>query len=199
MNIEYPYWYFDSAISSEKCNEIISLAKTKNKSSGSLISNKKKESISNNVIRNSTVAWIDDKWIFELIHPYIHAANKQAGWNWKFDCIEPIQFTKYALDQFYDWHPDGGSDFLSVYSNQSDSTKNGKIRKISVTINLVDGNDYEGGSLEFDLGINTLSFLKIAPILISSGKFEFFNSLFINSDVSMISASITSYSPFKIV
>ena len=27
MNIEYPYWYFDSAISSEKCNEIINLAK----------------------------------------------------------------------------------------------------------------------------------------------------------------------------
>jgi len=45
MNIEYPYWYFDSAISSEKCNEIINLAKTKERSSGSLISNKKKAHI----------------------------------------------------------------------------------------------------------------------------------------------------------
>ena len=36
--------------------------------------------------------------------------------------------------------------------------------------------------------------LNIAPILDSSGKFEFL-PLFINSDVSIISASITSYSP----
>ena len=29
---------------------------------------------------------------------------------------------------------------------------NGKVRKISVTINLVDGNEYEGGNLRFDYG-----------------------------------------------
>ena len=52
---------------------------------------------------------------------------------------------------------------------------------------------------KLDLGIITLSSRKIAPILISSGKFEFFSSLFINSEVSIISASITYYSPFKIV
>ena len=39
-----------------------------------------------------------------------------------------------------------------------------------------------------DLGIITFLFLKIAPILISSGRFEFFNSLLINSEVSIISA-----------
>ena len=52
---------------------------------------------------------------------------------------------------------------------------------------------------KFDLGIITSSPLKIAPILISSGKFEFFNSLFTSSEVSIISASIISYSPFKIL
>ena len=43
------------------------------------------------------------------------------------------------------------------------------------------------------------STLNIDPILISSGKSEFFNSLLIKSEDSKISASITSYSPFKIV
>ena len=52
---------------------------------------------------------------------------------------------------------------------------------------------------KFDLGITTLLSRKTAPILISSGKFEFLSSLLINSEVSIISASITSYSPFKIV
>ena len=36
---------------------------------------------------------------------------------------------------------------------------------------------------KFDLGITTLLSRKTAPILISSGKFEFFNSLLINSEV----------------
>ena len=54
-------------------------------------------------------------------------------------------------------------------------------------------------NFESDLGIKILSFLKIAPILISSGKFAFFKSLLISSDVSIISASITSYSPSSIV
>ena len=52
---------------------------------------------------------------------------------------------------------------------------------------------------KLDLGIITFLSLKIAPILISSGKLEFFNSLLINSEVSIISASITSYSPLRIV
>ena len=52
---------------------------------------------------------------------------------------------------------------------------------------------------KFDLGIITLSSIRTAPILISYGKLEFFSSLLINSEVSIISASITSYSPFKIV
>ena len=48
-----------------------------------------------------------------------------------------------------------------------------------------------------DLGIITSSPLSMAPTLISSGRFEFFNSLLINSDDSIISASIISYSPFN--
>ena len=150
MNIEYPYWYFDSAISSEKCNEIISLAKTKNKSSGSLISNKKKESISNNVIRNSTVAWIDDKWIFELIHPYIHAANKQAGWNFQWEFSEPCQFTEYNKGQFYGWHCDS---HIKPY-DMPGNPRHGKIRKLSMTLTLSNKSDYEGGDLQLWQGGN---------------------------------------------
>ena len=53
--------------------------------------------------------------------------------------------------------------------------------------------------INLDVGIIISSFLKMAPILISSGRFEFFNSLFISSEESIISASITSNSTFKIV
>ena len=53
--------------------------------------------------------------------------------------------------------------------------------------------------MKFDLGIIIFLSLKTAPILDSSGRFESFISLLINSDVSAISASITSYSPLEIV
>ena len=53
--------------------------------------------------------------------------------------------------------------------------------------------------MKSDLGMITFLSRKTAPILISSGRFEFFNYLLINSEVSIISASITSYSPFDIV
>ena len=152
MYLKVPYISYPSILKPEICDKIIQHGKDK-LISAVVVDSKTNTSI-DQTPRNSYVSWLSDQWIYDLILPYIKDANKQAGWNWNFDCIEPIQFTKYGLDQFYDWHPDGGSDCLSVYTNQSDSTKNGKIRKISVTINLVDGNDYEGGSLQFDLGIS---------------------------------------------
>ena len=152
MYLKVPYISYPSILKPEICDKIIQHGKDK-LISAVVVDSKTKTSI-DQTPRNSYVSWLSDQWIYDLILPYIKDANTQAGWNWNFDCIEPIQFTKYGIDQFYDWHPDGGSDCLSVYTNQSDSTKNGKIRKISVTINLVDGNDYEGGSLQFDLGIS---------------------------------------------
>ena len=47
--------------------------------------------------------------------------------------------------------------------------------------------------IKFELGIIMSFPLKIARILISSGSLAFFYSLLINSEVSIISASITSY------
>ena len=49
--------------------------------------------------------------------------------------------------------------------------------------------------IKFDLGIITLFFLTIAPILISSGNSESLIFLFKSSDFSNIFAYINSYSP----
>jgi hypothetical protein len=40
------------------------------------------------------------------LHPYIHQANRNAGWNFEWDWSESCQFTKYKLNQYYDWHCD---------------------------------------------------------------------------------------------
>ena len=33
--------------------------------------------------RKSKIAWINDKWIYDIINPFIHTANKNAGWNFQ--------------------------------------------------------------------------------------------------------------------
>ena len=79
-------------------------------------------------------------WIYRELHPLVHEANANAGWNYHWDWSEPCQFTKYdgSKKQHYDWHTDSG-----VKPNP-----NGKVRKLSMTVALVDGDQYEGGDFE---------------------------------------------------
>ena len=148
------------------------------------------------------------------MHPFVHQANRAAGWNFEWDFSESCQFTKYQPGQFYGWHADGSSDWPAIYKptlkgedgkwkicefipkedktdwiyEQDDMgnkypkviitdrdcpvrkrkdylgnetpingfTDNkyywGKIRKISMTINLTEPDDYKGGDLKFDFG-----------------------------------------------
>ena len=42
-------------------------------------------------VRDSDVSWLNDKWIYDIFHPYIHHANAQAGWNWHWNFSESFQ------------------------------------------------------------------------------------------------------------
>jgi PKHD-type hydroxylase len=96
--------------------------------------------------RKSDLVWLNDTWIYREIHPYIHRANKEAGWNFEWLRSESCQFTKYKLNQFYDWHSDG----WNLPYNKPDTPEHGMVRKLSVTCQLTDGSEYTGGELEFD-------------------------------------------------
>ena len=56
--------------------------------------------------RNSDLVWLNDTWIYKELHPYVHMANKNAGWNFDWERSESCQFTKYKHNQYYDWHCD---------------------------------------------------------------------------------------------
>ena len=87
---------------------------------------------------------MDDRWIYNEVQPYIHQANKSAGWNFDWNWSEACQFTKYKPGQYYDWHCDS---WEGVYKAKGPTE--GKIRKLSVTVSLSDEKDYSGGELEF--------------------------------------------------
>jgi PKHD-type hydroxylase len=121
-------------------------------------------------IRDSEITWLSDDWIYDLIKPYINDANRNAGWRYQYDTYENFQYTTYRPGGFYNWHSDGGSCHNSVFKkyiygiteNREDGTMPkeythnshwvGKIRKLSMTINLNTAEEYEGGTLKFDFG-----------------------------------------------
>ena len=201
MNLHNKYYYFKSAIDSDVCEKIILAGKEKmkisiengekvdahtfgendkfsmpnadpqNELTIQKIKNKKKKK--EVYIRDSRVSWLNDDWLYNLFLPYIHEANKKAGWNWNINYTENFQFTEYANDQFYGWHADNSTnDDFGIFkryiygvtstplkSNEGlppyhviDNNMVGKIRKISMTVNLCAPGSYDGGNLKFDFG-----------------------------------------------
>ena len=145
------YWYFKSALTSKFCDDVIKFGLEKKEQmarTGGFGEREltKKQLSELKQKRNSDVVFLDDEWIYKEIHPYIHHANAQAGWNFEWEHSEACQFTKYKLNQYYDWHQDT---WPKPY-NHPGLRDHGMIRKLSVTCQLTDGSEYEGGELEFD-------------------------------------------------
>lgn len=97
-------------------------------------------------VRKSNIKWLPpeaDKteWMYEKLMQLTLEANFN---HWKFDLShwkDAIQYTEYNGEEGggYDWHLDVGPHPLSH-------------RKISITVQLSDPNDYEGGDLEIWTG-----------------------------------------------
>jgi len=151
MNLPYDYWYFTGELTSRFCDDLIKeglkqqeiIATTGYFGNGRDL---KKNPLNKEELkilrekRDSNISWLVAPWIYREIHPYIHIANKNAGWNFQWHRTEPCQFTKYKHNQFYGWHQD----------NWNKPNENGEIRKLSIICQLTDSSDYTGGELEFD-------------------------------------------------
>lgn len=102
--------------------------------------------IVNPSIRQTDVGWIDlsqpkFNWIYDRIVKYLEAVNDDV---WGYDLAEPyliqgLQLGKYKKDSFYGWHTDS-------WAGQS------SIRRLSMTIQLTNPNEYEGGKFEIFRG-----------------------------------------------
>ena len=180
MILKYNYFFYQAALDQSTCKKIIDLGlkeiekrkltegsalgmtndggeyndKKKFRLEDKKISDLPEKDIKNIVTRDSDVAFLNEMWLYKLVQPYIKRANIDAGWNFDIDFMEGLQFTSYKNNGFYGWHTDGGSDKSYAYKKDGPDTvdKNmlGKVRKISMTINLSDPNDYEGGNLKID-------------------------------------------------
>ena len=148
MNLNYHYWFFKKAVSDKFCDAVIKRGLEKKPMLGT-VGTEEDEVKDFKKTRNSNIVWMNDRWIYREITPFIHLANKNAGWNYDWDFTESCQFTKYSKNQFYGWHIDSWN---NPYNMPNDVKKHNKNRKLSVTVSLSNSSEYEGGDLEFDCG-----------------------------------------------
>ena len=136
------FWFWKKEIKEETCKDIITLGLSKIDTTAMVDSDKTKK-----VDRRSKITWLDDVWLYDLISFYVNQANQNAGWNFKLDWFEPIQFTKYFASEkgHYNWHVDIGR----PYDDSNPNWEN-KQRKLSTIISLSDPSEYEGGDFEFN-------------------------------------------------
>lgn len=94
----------------------------------------------NDELRKSSVMFIEDTkendWIYNKLASLAINCNNER---FAFDLLgfhQELQLTKYSEGNFFDWHLDFGAGEISA-------------RKLSMTIQLSDPKEYEGGDLQF--------------------------------------------------
>ena len=156
MLLEHNYYFFKKAVPIKTCEKILKAGRKKIAQRASTAGRGLDLSK-----RNCMVAWINDKWIYEIINPFIHTANKQAGWNFEWDWNESSQFTIYEKGHYYGWHADQKPE----PNKNKDKNLDGKIRKLSLTLQLTDKTEYEGGDFQFMwIRDDTKGFLNVITI-----------------------------------
>jgi len=157
MLLHNDYYYWEGELDEKVCNKIIALGSekfspatvwvqkhpitTEEKTTGH---NLKPQVIEG--YRKSDVVWLDEKWVRDLVLPYMWEANKEAGWDFDIDEIDRVQLTRYKVGEFYDWHCDGMSDTIAGIKRLG-GVGEGKVRKLSMSILLND--NYEGGEFQY--------------------------------------------------
>lgn len=132
------FWFWESALSPERCDELIAQCKQVPAQKGTTF--KDGEYVESSPLRNSTIRWVQGvPDVVNTLWPFVWESNRKA-YNFDIATIFDVQFTEYNADeqQFYGWHHD---------INFTADT--GYDRKISVIIQLSDPEDYEGGEFEF--------------------------------------------------
>jgi len=140
MNAIWQMWA--QALDKELCDRIVTECEYYNPEDATIGSTNKTQ---DHQVRRSTVRWVDAKdknsiFIHDLLMDYATLANRHA-FGVEINQLHEIQYTIYNGEQedFYDWH------FDTFWANPRQTD-----RKISITIQLSNPDEYEGGEFLFE-------------------------------------------------
>ena len=141
---------WEDGFTNQECNEIIRLGESLSAKDSTVGSNNKSQKCDGN-IRKSLNSWLklndETEWVYARLGNICRCLN---GMNWRFDISgfsEELQYTRYNDDNsFYGWHIDNG---LTGSEHPQ--------RKLSVTLQLSEPSEYEGGEFQIHASkLNTL-------------------------------------------
>ena len=135
--------FWQDAFTIEECKKIIDIGERRRKLKAQIGGGL--AGLNDPKVRRSDIVWLfpqdDMTWAFQKMSHYIHSLNERFfGFDlWGF--TEGFQFTKYDSKEkgFYDMHVDRG---MGMYTP----------RKLSITLQLSDPDDYVGGDLNLYFG-----------------------------------------------
>jgi len=130
---------FDSVFSAEECERILDIGRALDRA-GRLSAGRVDAEQSIDSMRDVAIAFLapdeSTAWIFQRLGEILAQANQDA---YRFDIDgfhQGVQISRYSPGQHYGWHLDIGPGAAAG-------------RKLSLTLQLSDPQDYDGGNLEF--------------------------------------------------
>ena len=143
------YYYYPNAIDEHDCNDLIKEFNHQNQiqadtykshNSGSYYSPPLEGEDDKPKDRETKINWLKSNHpMNKIILDYIKDANNTV-WRYALTKMTPCQFAKYEVGGFYEWHQDTAP---GLHEHR------GELRKLSVTLQLSNHDDYEGGELQF--------------------------------------------------
>jgi PKHD-type hydroxylase len=121
------------AFTADECRRVIEIGNVRPQMGGVVEDHRRERH------RASQVAWIephpDTHWLYHKLAVLFNEAN--AYFNFELlGLVDSPQYAVYGAGHHFDWHIDVGGGAAS-------------LRKLSITVQLTGGSEYEGGDLEF--------------------------------------------------
>ena len=82
------YMYKPNAISPQNCHKIIGAFKHLKTQKGKVAARRKQKELGGRLypsIRQASISFTDESWVYDLINPFIHTINKRTNWNFQWD------------------------------------------------------------------------------------------------------------------
>lgn len=117
----------------EFCTGILSIAKELDTREADV--RERGEDVKAAEVRNSRIAWLNNKDLIYALSTYAARANVEGDWNFSMEGAETPQISYYGVGQHYDWHVDAGVELEGELH-----------RKLGVAISL--NSDFKGGDFQ---------------------------------------------------
>lgn len=101
-------------------------------------------------VRSGQSVFIDNLEYKQLLMEHINTINDVYGLSWDLTDIEDLQYSHYNEKGYSNWHSDTRP---GPYSDNAPEVLQGKIRKLSIILQVNDKNNFVGGEIEIVKGL----------------------------------------------